>query len=293
MIRHGDTNSKSLIHYETIEGSATPGEDYIAQDSIVEFLPGETKKVLTIVIIDDNDWEPDETFFVKLSLPTDDESKKINSEKLKVGKKKIAQITILNDDGKYVLQFIKIFSNLRNFSEPGTFSITQPSFLIPETCGDTEIPIKRENGCDGDAVISWRVVEAEGMSAVPGEDFAPASGVVNFIHAQQSGAIKMTIFNKQAVQKDLCFQIEIFEVSEGAKIGSCSRTVVTIVDDEEFSSLVKRVVTKTHLNLVKFDISQTTDWKKQIEENLNVNGGDWENASAFDYGRLKKTIGVI
>ena len=31
------------------------------------FAPGETKKAVEVKIIDDDEWEPDETFFVKLS----------------------------------------------------------------------------------------------------------------------------------------------------------------------------------------------------------------------------------
>ena len=44
--------------------------------------------------MDDNQWEPDEEFFVKLTLiPGED------SENVKLGKTCIMEITILNDDG--------------------------------------------------------------------------------------------------------------------------------------------------------------------------------------------------
>ena len=49
-----------------------------------------------ITIVDDNQWEPDEEFFVKLTLIPGEES-----EKVKLGKTCIMEITILNDDGKY------------------------------------------------------------------------------------------------------------------------------------------------------------------------------------------------
>ena len=48
---------------------------------------------LDVVIIDDNQWEPDETFFVKLSLYGAQESAKI-------GHKAICMVTIIDDDGK-------------------------------------------------------------------------------------------------------------------------------------------------------------------------------------------------
>ena len=55
---------------------------------------GEQEKKVVITIIDDNQWEPDETFFVKLSLPEGEETN------TKLGSKTVALVTIINDDGK-------------------------------------------------------------------------------------------------------------------------------------------------------------------------------------------------
>ena len=66
IMRTGDLSEPATIHYETIQGTATPEDDYIPVDSDLRFEAGESNKVVTIVIIDDNEWEPDETFFVRL-----------------------------------------------------------------------------------------------------------------------------------------------------------------------------------------------------------------------------------
>jgi solute carrier family 8 (sodium/calcium exchanger) len=55
---------------------------------------GQQEKKITIHVIDDNQWEPDETFFVKLSLPEGEEIR------AKLGSKTVALVTIINDDGK-------------------------------------------------------------------------------------------------------------------------------------------------------------------------------------------------
>ena len=47
-------------------------------------------------IVDDNQWELDEEFFVKLTLLPGDEN--LNT---RLGKTSIMEITILNDDGMY------------------------------------------------------------------------------------------------------------------------------------------------------------------------------------------------
>ena len=45
-----------------------------------------------VTIVDDNQWEPDEEFFIKLSL--------VSGEGVKLGRTSIMEITILNDDGE-------------------------------------------------------------------------------------------------------------------------------------------------------------------------------------------------
>ena len=118
VIRKGDLSIKTCVKYETIEGSATANDDYVPIDDILIFEPKEERKIITIIIIDDDEWEPDETFFVRLSLPEDSEV--TNGTLCRLGKKKIAQVTILNDD------------------EPGTFAFVEPSFLVRESCGTAQ-----------------------------------------------------------------------------------------------------------------------------------------------------------
>lgn len=60
------------------------------------FEKDETCKYIEIQIIDDNKWEPDEVFFVKIALDPSDPSYKLAL----IGKKSIHEVTIVNDDGK-------------------------------------------------------------------------------------------------------------------------------------------------------------------------------------------------
>ena len=50
-------------------------------------------KKVSVTIVDDNQWEPDEEFFVKLTLIPQE------SENVRLGRTSIMEITILNDDG--------------------------------------------------------------------------------------------------------------------------------------------------------------------------------------------------
>lgn len=78
--------------YETVDGTAEANSDYVPAKGTLVFEAGETSKYIDIEIIDDYEWEPDETFFVKLTLDT--------KENTIIGRKTICEVTIINDDGK-------------------------------------------------------------------------------------------------------------------------------------------------------------------------------------------------
>lgn len=58
------------VNYATASGSATAGSDYQATSGTLTFVPGETSKTITILVNGDRLPEPNETFFVNLSSPT-------------------------------------------------------------------------------------------------------------------------------------------------------------------------------------------------------------------------------
>ena len=82
-----------IFRLDTIDGTATAGEDYVKLSEEFKMERGQQEKRITIHVIDDNQWEPDETFFVKLSLPEGQDTR------AKLGSKTIALVTIINDDG--------------------------------------------------------------------------------------------------------------------------------------------------------------------------------------------------
>ena len=53
----------------TIDAEAIAGDDYEKVDQILEFKAGEKQQHIDVVINDDDNWEPDEDFFVQLFDP--------------------------------------------------------------------------------------------------------------------------------------------------------------------------------------------------------------------------------
>lgn len=90
--RYGNIHSEVSFRVETIDGTATAGEDYNKIDEIKTMTAGQIYLSLDVIIIDDDQWEPDETFFVKISPHS-------ASDNMKIGQKGICMVTIINDDG--------------------------------------------------------------------------------------------------------------------------------------------------------------------------------------------------
>ncbi len=84
-------------------------------NEVLTFEPHEREKEIGVTIVDDNQWEPDEEFFLKLTLiPGRD------SENVKLGRTSIMEITILNDDGEFPINVLCTYSG--NYGRVTTYN---------------------------------------------------------------------------------------------------------------------------------------------------------------------------
>lgn len=74
----------------TVEGEAKKNQDYTPVDKVIKFKQGESEQSIDILIKDDDDWNPDRDFFVKLY--------DAHSGELLEGKDRETRITIIDDD---------------------------------------------------------------------------------------------------------------------------------------------------------------------------------------------------
>ncbi|XP_064606373.1 sodium/calcium exchanger 2-like [Liolophura sinensis] len=251
--RYGKMNVPVTVTVETIDGTALANEDYKPVKQNLTFVENEKLKELYVEIIDDYEWEPDEFFFVKLSLPKDSEAV--------VGNISINQVTIIDDD------------------EPGKLEFGSPSYVVKESERKALIPVRRFNGADGHVSIKWR---SKSMSAVDGKHFKGGDGLLEFAHGETIKMIEIPIITTQEPERDDSFQLELSDTTGGAEIGRLARTIVTIVNDDEFDGLVSRIVNMTvaSLDVLRLD---TGSWADQFHDAMNVNGGEVDEATAFDY----------
>ena len=266
LVRTGDSSEEVDVMLDTMDGSAVAGEDYIAVHEVVKFRPGVTEVEVTMEVLNDDAWEPDEDFFVKLSFPD-----KSGQHNYKFGSKKIMKITTLNDD------------------EPGTFQFKQKSWIVKESCGVASLTVTRENGADGEVSLEWRTVN---KTAVNNKDFVGGEGQLVFKTGEMAKDIMITIIDDMSANgKEEYFEVELVKISEGAKIGGMQRTKVTIADDEEFQEVLTNMMEMTNANLSDMCLYQSS-WSQQLKNAMTVNGGELEGATFQDYLMHFCTFGV-
>lgn len=135
--RTGNLNTTSEIIYETSNGSALAGEDYRHGTGRIKFDVGEEEKEIFVEIIDDNVYEPDEDFFVRLTATKDDDG-------VHLGLNSVARVTIINDD------------------DPGCFEFAEAAYTVAESSKKCSIEIRRAAGIDGDITIHYWTEDGRG-----------------------------------------------------------------------------------------------------------------------------------
>ena len=78
------------VFVRTIDAEAKAGKDYEKVEETIEFKAGESSKFIEVTINDDDNWEPDEDFFVQLY--------DANTREELDGQDTRTRVTIIDDD---------------------------------------------------------------------------------------------------------------------------------------------------------------------------------------------------
>ena len=180
----------------------------------------------------------------------------------------------------------------------GAFSVivktgceTDGSFYstMKESCGEALLTVTRENGADGEVSLHWRTVN---KTAVAGKDFIGGDGKLVFKTGEMARDIKITIIDDMSAHgKEEYFELELYNISEGANFGSFQKTKVTIADDEEFQTVLTNMLEMTNANLSDMCLYQSS-WSQQMKNAMTVNGGELDTATPADYVMHFCTFGL-
>ncbi|XP_026514558.1 sodium/calcium exchanger 2 [Terrapene carolina triunguis] len=191
----GEGNHTFYVDYKTEDGSAKAGSDYEYSEGTLIFKPGETQKELKIGIIDDDIFEEDEHFFVRLlNLRVGDaegmfESDSADHPKGRLVAPLIATVTILDDD------------------HAGIFTFQDKLLRVSECQGTMEVKVVRSSGARGTVIVPYRTVEGTARGA--GIDYEDACGELEFKDDETVKSLQVKIVDDEEYEKKDNFFIEL------------------------------------------------------------------------------------
>ena len=193
------TTGATSVSFVTSNGTATAGSDYVAATGTVSFGVGEATKTITIVVNGDTVVEPDETFNVTMTAPTNANF----VDALGVG-------TIANDD----FLFVSIGDVSVVEGNAGTvnavFTVTR-SFAV------------------GTSTVRFAT---GGGTAAAGIDYVAATGTVSFGVGETSKTVTVAVTGDTAVEPDETFDVTLSTatgttIADGLGVGTITNDDVT------------------------------------------------------------------
>lgn len=271
VVRRGDLSSYMTVEYETEDGSAEAGSDYIGKKGVLNFIPGVDEQRFRIEVIDDEVFEQDEHFYVRLSNP---------SEPGILVNPKVATVMILDDD------------------HCGIFAFANKEHEVVESIGTYDMKVQRFSGARGKVIVPYWT---EDGTARAGKDYEPLQGELVFENNQSEKFLNIAIIEEGSYEKDVVLYVNIGEPQIAAddelagliqaaeakrpedlteedklallgrpKPGDCVRAELRIRESKEFKNTVDKLVQKANTSM----LLGTSSWKEQFTEALTVSAGD-------------------
>ncbi|EDV48316.1 sodium/calcium exchanger 3 isoform X2 [Drosophila erecta] len=267
VVRRGDISTYASVEYETQDGTASAGTDFVGRKGLLSFPPGVDEQRFRIEVIDDDVFEEDECFYIRLFNP---------SEGVKLGVPMIATVMILDDD------------------HAGIFAFTDSVFEISESVGRFELKVMRYSGARGTVIVPYWT---ENDTATESKDYEGARGELIFENNESEKLIDLYILEESSYEKDVSFKVHIGEprlapddeladkikevekkavqdLTELDRIlllskprnGELTTAYVRIRESQEFKATVDKLVAKANVSAVL----GTSSWKEQFKDALTV-----------------------
>ncbi|XP_075555324.1 sodium/calcium exchanger 3 isoform X2 [Dermacentor variabilis] len=296
----GDPQSTVCVDYNTEDGTANAESDYVPVEGTLVFRPGETQKQIIIKVIDDDVFEEDEHFYVRLSNPrylgSGGSGAAMNGSPgqpqppglttgagrppVKLDTPSVCTVMILDDD------------------HSGVFSLPESQVEISEAVGEYHIKVNRFSGARGRVFLPYKAIEG---TAKVNKDFEPCEGTLVFENNETSQEFSLFVIDNESYEKDAVLYIELgepkleedllrehgvdevpeVELTEAQKIalmgrprlGDQCRCTVRIKESKEFKNTVDKLFQRANISLM----IGTSSWKEQFVEAITVVADDDRN----------------
>jgi len=296
VVREGGDMSQTIqVDYKTEDGTASHEGDYIEAIGTLTFGPNETQKHVTLEVLDDDVFEEDEHFYIRISNlrrkdgkaikeieVTDDNGRRSMQASTQMGTPHMATIMILDDD------------------HGGIFGFEDSEAEIVESVGTYECKVQRISGARGKVAIPYNT---EDGTAKDGEHYEAQEGELIFCNEETEKTIEIPIMDEESYEKSLIMYVVIGEprqIAEGKEgegldysildaknpedlteeekiallgrpcLGNNTKLQIRIRESKEFKSSVDKLMAKTNNSLMV----GSSSWLEQFTSAFSVQADD-------------------
>merc|ERR1719282_859938 len=296
VVREGGDMSQTIqVDYKTEDGTASHEGDYIEAIGTLTFGPNETQKHVTLEVLDDDVFEEDEHFYIRISNlrrkdgrnfkeieVTDDNGKRSMQASTQMGTPHMATIMILDDD------------------HGGIFGFDDAEVEIVESVGMYECKVQRISGARGKVAIPYNT---EDGTAKDGEHYEAQEGELIFCNEETEKTIEIPITDEESYEKSLIMYVVIGEprqIAEGKEgegidysildaknpedlteeekiallgrpcLGNNTKLQIRIRESKEFKSSVDKLMAKTNNSI----LAGSSSWLEQFTGAFEVQADD-------------------
>eukprot|EP00397_Hematodinium_sp_SG-2012_P002162 GEMP01002168.1.p1 GENE.GEMP01002168.1~~GEMP01002168.1.p1 ORF type:complete len:831 (+),score=138.04 GEMP01002168.1:66-2558(+) len=290
VLRTGPSKSTVLVEYATRDGTAFSSRDYIAQRGVLKFDPGDTQKSIIIEVIDDDNFEEEEDFFVTLSNPQNDAGDENSKGAVELGECQEARVIIIDDD------------------DPGQLRFDTDEITIYESTENTTLSIlvHREHGSTGRISCDYRTEKCNNAEG-PNTRIPATSGKLEFSNQQVTATIPITIEAQGLMESEPDIIDEVLVILENPTGGA---TLEGATPGAETQSAEQQCVCRIRIlprhyeeqaigkyaEIVQIDLDKAkfwaSSWTEQFVSAVFVNGSKeaQKTASAADWAMHILTI---
>jgi large repetitive protein len=232
------------VDWATEDRTATAPSDYAADSGTVTFDPGDTSETVTVAVHGDLVREPDETFAVVLSAP----SNGTVGDGTGTG-------TIENDDAAPSMSIGDV-SHLEG--DAGTTTYTFPVSLTNPSSSTVSVHWATSNG-----------------TATAGSDYTADSGTLTFAPGDTSATITVDVHGDETFEPDEAFSVVLSAPSNGTLGDATGQGAIENDDDRPLVSVadVERLEGDTGTRSFTFDVTLSNPSSQAVTVDWSTNDG--------------------
>ncbi len=265
LLRSGSTTNQTTLTVFSTNGTAITPADYNNTPILVTFEIGETSKTITIPIVDDSIYEPNETINLAITNVSSDAN---------LGTQNTAILTILDNDAR-----------------PGAIAFTNSNFSINENGTAVQaVTLNRTGGSDGAVTVT--LTPSDGTAIALG-DYTNTPITVNFANGETSKIIPVPIVDDTQYEGNETVNLTLSTPTGGATLGTQTTATLTIVDNDAVSGVIQFSNANYSVNengtpVTAVTLTRTNGSEGEVSATITLTNGTATAGS--DYGNSPITV---